>query len=147
MNAWRCMLLRTFGAKVGRGTFIHPSAKIWFPWNLIIGDHSGIGFDALIYNLSPVRVGDFSTISQRVHINTGSHEYRRTNFPLVTSPGEYWFWGFCWYRFIHRPRGYHRKNGCNRSQGVLWSRTLATTPWRNGHPCRPTKTYEMIPDE
>lgn len=86
MNRYRCALLRLFGAKVGRNTFIHAKAKIWFPWNLCIGSNSGIGFDALIYNLDKVEIGDFATISQRCHLVTGSHDYKRKDFALVTKP-------------------------------------------------------------
>lgn len=86
MNGLRCQLLRWFGAKVGKRTFIHPKAKIWFPWNFKIGSNGGIGFDALIYNLDMVEIGDFATISQRVHINTASHDYTDPEFPLLTRP-------------------------------------------------------------
>lgn len=86
MNRWRCFLLRSFGAQVGANTFINSRAKIWFPWNLRIGSNAGIGFDALIYNLALVDIGDFATVSQRVHINTGSHDYTDPSFPLITRP-------------------------------------------------------------
>lgn len=86
MNKWRCFLLRSFGAKVGENTYINSRAKIWFPWNLKIGSNAGIGFDALIYNLDYVEIGDYATVSQRVHINTGSHDYTDPTFPLITRP-------------------------------------------------------------
>lgn len=86
MNTWRCFLLRCFGAAVGVNTFINSRAKIWFPWNLKIGSNAGIGFDALIYNLDTVIIGDYATVSQRVHVNTGSHDYSDPDFPLVTRP-------------------------------------------------------------
>lgn len=86
MNFWRCFILRLFGAHVGKNTFINSKAKIWFPWNLSIGDNSGIGFDALIYNLDLVTIGDWVTISQRAHINTGSHDYNNPEFTLLTRP-------------------------------------------------------------
>lgn len=85
-NYFRCLVLRIFGAKIGCNTFINRKAKIWFPWNLVIGNNSGIGFDALIYNLDKVVIGDFVTISQRVHINTGSHDYLDPAFRLITAP-------------------------------------------------------------
>ena len=31
---WRLLLLRLFGAKVGAQVHIHPSARIFLPWNL-----------------------------------------------------------------------------------------------------------------
>jgi len=86
MNGFRCFILRLFGAKIGINTFIHPSARIWFPWNFQIGDNGGVGFDSLIYSLDLVILGDFVTVSQRVHINTGSHDYTRPDFSLITKP-------------------------------------------------------------
>ncbi|MGC1481993.1 MAG: hypothetical protein WA771_15950, partial [Chthoniobacterales bacterium] len=64
---WRRWLLRIFGAKVGAHVHIDPSAKIFIPWNLEIGDWSAVGFEALIYNLGPVVIGEKVTISQRAH--------------------------------------------------------------------------------
>lgn len=86
LNLWRCFLLRLFGARIGKDTFINSRAKIWFPWNLEIGSNAGIGFDALIYNLDKVIIGDYATVSQRVHVNTASHDYSKPDFPLLTRP-------------------------------------------------------------
>lgn len=83
---WRNFLLKLFGAKIGKGVGIHPKARIWFPWNLEIGNNTGIGFDVLIYNLDKVILGDFVTISQRTHINTGSHDLNDPDFKLITRP-------------------------------------------------------------
>ena len=46
----------------------------------------GSGLDALIYNLALVEIGDFTTVSQRVHVNTGSHDFTDPGFTLVTKP-------------------------------------------------------------
>ena len=81
--AWRRFLLRCFGAKIGRGVHIYPSAKIYLPWNLTVGDESAIGEDALIYNLGPVTLGERVTISHRAHICAGTHDHTRADFPLV----------------------------------------------------------------
>jgi len=86
LRHWRNFLLKLFGAKIGKGVGIHPKARIWFPWNLEIGNNTGIGFDVLIYNLDKVIIEDFCTISQRVHINTGSHDITDPNFKLITNP-------------------------------------------------------------
>lgn len=84
--SWRCFLLRRFGAKVGRNVRIHPSAKIFIPWNLEIGDWSSIGFDAIIYNLGPIKIGSQVTISQRSHLCAGSHDFRDPAMPLTKPP-------------------------------------------------------------
>ena len=69
-------MLRAFGAKVGRQVQIHPSATIFIPWNLEIGDWSSVGFDALLYSLGPMKIGEKVTISQRAHLCGGSHDFR-----------------------------------------------------------------------
>ncbi len=83
---WRCFLLRLFGAKVGRNVQVFPSVRIFIPWNLEIGDWSSVGFDALIYSLGPVRIGEKVTISQRVHLCAGSHDFRDPAMPLTKPP-------------------------------------------------------------
>ena len=83
---WRCWLLRLFGARVGAHVHIHPSARVSIPWNLEIGDWSSVGFDALIYNLGPVRIGSRATVSQRAHLCGGTHDFRDDAMPLIKSP-------------------------------------------------------------
>src|SRR6476620_3627877 len=39
MYPWRRFLLRAFGAKVGRGVLIRPSASVTYPWTVSIGDY------------------------------------------------------------------------------------------------------------
>lgn len=80
---WRRFLLRRFGAKVGRDVNIYGSATVYMPWNLEIGDWSAVGEWALIYNLGPVRIGSRVTISQRVHLCAGTHDYRDSSMPLL----------------------------------------------------------------
>jgi len=86
MWGWRRWLLRMFGAEVGYQVHIHPSATIFIPWNLKIGDWSSIGFDALIYNLGPVTIGERVTISQRAHLCAGTHDHRDPTMPLLKAP-------------------------------------------------------------
>ncbi|MEO8617120.1 MAG: putative colanic acid biosynthesis acetyltransferase [Luteolibacter sp.] len=83
---WRRYLLRMFGAKVGCHVHIHPSARIFIPWNLTIGDWSSVGFDALLYNLGPLLIGEKVTISQRAHLCGGSHDFRDPAMTLLKLP-------------------------------------------------------------
>jgi putative colanic acid biosynthesis acetyltransferase WcaF len=85
---WRRMLLRVFGSKVGVGAHVYPSARIYFPWNLILGDQASIGEWALVYNLGPVTIGDRATISHRAHLCAGSHDYSDPTLPLLRLPIE-----------------------------------------------------------
>lgn len=83
--AWRRFLLRTFGAQIGQQVHILPSVKIFIPWNLTVGDWSSIGFDALIYNLGHIKIGEKVTVSQRSHLCGGTHDYQDAAMPLIKS--------------------------------------------------------------
>lgn len=78
--------LRLFGATVGQHVHIYPSAQIYFPWHLEIRDWSSIGEWALIYNLGPVTIGERVTLSQRVHVCAGTHDYTDAALPLLKPP-------------------------------------------------------------
>lgn len=83
---WRATLLRLFGAKVGRNVHIYNSATIYLPWNLEIGDYSSIGEYAFIYNLGKITLGSKTTISQRVHLCAGTHDFTDPTLPLLKPP-------------------------------------------------------------
>jgi putative colanic acid biosynthesis acetyltransferase WcaF len=83
---WRCFVLRCFGARVGRHVHIYNSTRIYFPWNLTVGDWSAIGEDALIYNLGLVTLGEKVTISHRAHLCAGTHDYSQPDLPLLKPP-------------------------------------------------------------
>lgn len=82
----RRAILQNFGAKVGQGVHIYPSAIIYYPWNLEIGENSSIGEWSLVYNLGRVTIGERTTISQRVHLCAGTHDYRKPDMPLIKPP-------------------------------------------------------------
>ena len=83
---FRNWLLRVFGARVGKQVHIYPSACIYFPWNLEIGDYSSIGEWTLVYNLGKISIGERSTVSHRVHLCAGTHDYRDPLLPLLKTP-------------------------------------------------------------
>ena len=74
--AWRRFLLRLFGARIGRDAHIYPSARIYLPWNLDLGDEASIGEWVLVYNLGPISIGERATISHRSHLCAGTHDYQ-----------------------------------------------------------------------
>jgi putative colanic acid biosynthesis acetyltransferase WcaF len=84
--AWRRFLLRCFGAKIAGSVHIYPSATVYFPWNLEVGDESAIGEQVFIYNLGRVTLGSRVTISHRAHLCAGTHDHTKPDFPLVRPP-------------------------------------------------------------
>ncbi len=84
--AWRRMLLRLFGARIGKDVHIYPSVHIAIPWNLEIGDAAGIGDSAFLYSLGTIHIGAQATVSQRAHLCAGTHDYSDPALPLLKLP-------------------------------------------------------------
>ncbi len=82
----RRAILRGFGAQIGRAVNVYPSTHIYFPWNLVVGDHAAIGEWVLVYNLGLVTIGRAATVSHRAHLCAGTHDYHRADLPLVKPP-------------------------------------------------------------
>jgi putative colanic acid biosynthesis acetyltransferase WcaF len=85
---WRRFLLRLFGARIGAEVHIYSTAEIYMPWNLEVKDFSAIGEGAFIYNLAVVTIGEKATISHRAHLCAGTHDYTKSNMPLLKVPIE-----------------------------------------------------------
>lgn len=86
LHGWRRLVLRLFGARVGRGTRVHASAVIWLPANLELGEQVLIGPGARIYNQGRIVIGTRSVISQRAHLCASSHDIADPDFQLVLRP-------------------------------------------------------------
>lgn len=82
MYGWRRFLLRSFGAKIGRGVILRPTMRTQFPWKVSIGDYSWIGDDVVLYSLGPISIGKNVVISQKGYLCTGSHDYTKPDFPI-----------------------------------------------------------------
>ncbi len=85
-NNFRCWLLRLFGAKIGQGVVIRPTARFTFPWKVSIGDYSWIGDDVVFYSIDRIEIGSHVVISQKSYLCTASHDFCEPTFPTTTSP-------------------------------------------------------------
>lgn len=83
---WRRLLLRLFGARIGREVHVHPSVRITIPWNISIGDQTAVGDRAILYALGPITLGERVTISQGAHLCAGTHDHRDPAMPLLKPP-------------------------------------------------------------
>jgi putative colanic acid biosynthesis acetyltransferase WcaF len=84
-NGLRCALLRLFGARVGKGVLIRPTARFTYPWKITIGDYSWIGDDVVLYSLDYIYIGENCVISQKSYLCTGSHDMYDPAFGLKTA--------------------------------------------------------------
>lgn len=85
-HAWRCYLLRSFGAKIGKRAHPYPSARVWAPWNLVMEDDSCLSEQVDCYCVDKIHLGNRVTVSQYSFLCTASHDYTRRDMPLVTAP-------------------------------------------------------------
>ncbi len=82
--AFKNGLLRLFGAKIGDQVEFKPCVNIKYPWNLTIGNEVWIGENVWLDCLVPIIIGNNICLSQNVVILTGSHNYKKTSFDLIT---------------------------------------------------------------
>jgi putative colanic acid biosynthesis acetyltransferase WcaF len=83
-STFKAIILRFFGAKVGRGLVIRTHVRIKQPWRLSIGDHVWIGESVWIDNLVQVAIASNVCLSQGAFLLTGNHDYKSTSFDLIT---------------------------------------------------------------
>ena len=94
LYGWRRWLLRAFGAEVGKGVIVRPTAHFQFPWKVSLGENCWIGDEVVVYSLGPISVGDNAVVSQRSYLCAGSHDMNDPTFTItqhrVTIEAECW---------------------------------------------------------
>jgi putative colanic acid biosynthesis acetyltransferase WcaF len=86
LRGWRRWLLRIFGARIGRGVYVCPSARFWAPWRVEIGDHSWVGDHVDCYSVDTLRIGSHAVVSQYAFLCTAEHDIADPSFSLITAP-------------------------------------------------------------
>jgi putative colanic acid biosynthesis acetyltransferase WcaF len=79
----KILILKCFGAKIGKGVVIKPSVNIKYPWRLAIGDYVWIGENVWIDNLANVSIENHVCISQGALLLCGNHNYKKRSFDLI----------------------------------------------------------------
>jgi putative colanic acid biosynthesis acetyltransferase WcaF len=138
LHKWRSFLLRCFGAKVGHGVHVYPKVIIWAPWNLELADGCGIANGVTLYCQDKITIGYQTVVSQGAHLVTGTHDYSKAGFPLVTKPihigGQAWI---ATEVFIHP--GVTIGNGCVIGARAVVAKDMPEWMVCAGHPCIPLK--------
>ncbi|MDN5286191.1 MAG: wcaF [Mucilaginibacter sp.] len=83
-SGFKVFLLRLFGAKIGKNVTIKPCVNIKYPWFLSIGNETWIGENVWIDSLVMINIGAHVCLSQGVMLLTGSHNYKKITFDLLT---------------------------------------------------------------
>jgi putative colanic acid biosynthesis acetyltransferase WcaF len=86
MHGWRNLLLRQFGAKIARTARVYPRARVWAPWNLVMGEYATIGDDVDCYCVATITIGDHSVVSQYSYLCAATHDFELATRPLVAKP-------------------------------------------------------------
>lgn len=85
-SGWKRLLLRAFGAKMGKNSVVYSSAKVYYPANLVMGDNTCLASDVDCYNVAPVVLKDNVTVSQGAYLCTASHDISDPMHALITAP-------------------------------------------------------------
>ena len=146
LHGWRCWLLRVFGARVEQGAHPYPSARIWAPWNLTMGEGSCLGDHVDCYSVDRVTLDPYATVSQYTFLCTAGHDYTIKEMPVITAP----------IRIGHRAWvaadvfvGPGVTIGERAVVGACASVFRNVDPWTvvGGNPARIIKKYELQQDE
>jgi putative colanic acid biosynthesis acetyltransferase WcaF len=85
-SSLRAMLLRVFGARVGKGCTLKPGIRVKYPWRLALGNDCWLGEDCWIDNLADVEIGNDVCVSQGAYLCTGNHDWSDPSFSLIVKP-------------------------------------------------------------
>jgi putative colanic acid biosynthesis acetyltransferase WcaF len=141
MHAWRAMLLRLFGAKLGDKCHFYAKGRIWAPWNLICEDRVSLADDAELYNPSPFYFGSHAIVSQGAYVCGATHLYNDINFPLVSAPMRFGAYSWICARAIVSP-GVNVGDGAILGLGSIATRDLEAFGVYAGVPAKKLKERE-----
>lgn len=125
-HAWRSLLLRCFGAQMGRNCHFYPKSKIWAPWNLICAENVTAADGVDIYNPAPMRFGSHAIVSQDAFLCGATHDYDDPRFPLLAYAMEFGAYSWVCARAIVSP-GVSLAEGAVLGLGSVATRDLE--PW------------------
>lgn len=86
MHAMRARILRLFGARVSLKARVCPRARIWGPWNLVMGDYATLADDVDCYCVDTIEIGAHTTVSQYAYLCGATHDHEDRRFTLRPMP-------------------------------------------------------------
>lgn len=94
LSILRVLVLRCFGASIGRRCLIMPGVKILVPWKLKLGDCVAIGRNVNLYNFVDIYIGSYSVVSEDAFLCTGTHDLAKVDLPLIMK--NIFVGNYCW---------------------------------------------------
>lgn len=85
-SGWKRFLLRLFGAKIAPTAVVYSTAKVYYPANLIMDEYACLASDVDCYNVAPIHIGKYATVSQGAFLCTASHDITSLKHELITAP-------------------------------------------------------------
>lgn len=83
-NCVRILILRLFGAQIGRNVYISRKTTIVLPWLLKIGDNSGL--DEFAYVNGSVDISNNCAVASFVKLVAAGHDVRKRTFDWIDNP-------------------------------------------------------------
>ncbi len=134
-HGWRCIVLRVFGASIGKSNFIYPSAKIWAPWLLKTGDVVTLGPLCEVYNPGGVFIDHHCIVSQGAYLCGATHDPDDPAFPFIAKKIELGAYSWVCARAVVLP-GVTMGEGAVLGAAAVASRSLAPWTIHAGNPAR-----------
>lgn len=138
LHAWRCALLRLFGATLGPNCHVYPSARIWAPWNLRCDEAACIADSAEVYNAGPVHLGSHAIVSQGAYLCGATHAIDDPAFTRLDKPITIGSYAWICARAVVGP-GVHVGEGAVLGLASLATRDLQAWTVYGGVPARELK--------
>ncbi len=85
-SAYRRLLLNLLGSSLKKRASVYPSAKIWYPPNLVMEEGASIGPGVKVYNQGLITIGRNAIVSQGAHLCASTHDYNDPTHPLLLAP-------------------------------------------------------------
>lgn len=95
-HRYRRFFYRLFGMKIGKGSTIHMGARFYNISNIVIGEDSIIGEDAVLDGRDKLIIGNHVDIASEVMIYNAEHDVKDPAFHAIKAPvviGDYVFIG------------------------------------------------------
>lgn len=144
-NKWRILLLRLFGARIGKGCVVKPSCEVWAPWNLELKDRVALDDKVLCYAVAKITIGSHTAISREAFLCSASHDIASRSRELVYAPIEIESQVWIAARALVLP-GCRLQEGCVVGAGSVVAKDVPAWTVVAGNPAREIKKRVLTHD-